>query len=137
MADQELRARVKTIFGYSDDQMAALRPRQWQSAAAFAKLSGWRLVAEVEEAHHCAAKLSPGQRLVLSAGGTVLASQCTAKLCLWALAPLVPFTFMLIDRLMAGQEPGEMWYDHFRCLDVGMECGGFGTVLFRVKAEGD
>ena len=92
---------------------------------------------EVVQSRGCALHLKAGDKLVITSDGLVLADESTAPLCLWALAPLVPWNYMVYDRLIEGQDPCEFGLDRIKCLDVGLECGGWGEVLMKVYCVKD
>ena len=50
-------------------------------------------------------------------------------------AAFVPFSFMFYDRIDRGDDPSEFWIDRIRCLDVGVDRGGYGETLFRIYCE--
>ncbi|MBI2916852.1 MAG: hypothetical protein HYY01_02575 [Chloroflexi bacterium] len=131
-----LRQRLKDTHGYTDEQLdlyLANNPRALRVIHNFAgKFREYKMVAEVVQSRGCALHLKAGDKLVLTSDGLLLADESTAALCLWALAPLVPWNYMVYDRLIEGQDPTEFGLDRVRCLDVGLECGGWGEVLMKV-----
>jgi hypothetical protein len=42
---------------------------------------------------------------------------------------------MFYDRIGRGDDPSEFWIDRIRCLDVGVDRGGYGETLFRIYCE--
>lgn len=131
-----LRQRLKETHGYTDEQLdlyLANNPKALRVLQNFArKYREYKMIAEVVQSRGCALHLKEGEKFVLTSDGLLLADESTAPLCLWALAPLVPFNYMVYDRLIEGQDPTELGLDRVRCLDVGLECGGWGEVLLKV-----
>jgi hypothetical protein len=72
---------------------------------------------------------------VFGSAGILLPDESTASLCLWAIAPLLPFNYMIYDRLYEKLDPNGIFPDHVRCTDVGVACGGFGEVLFKISCQ--
>jgi len=126
---------VKKIWGWTDDQIENLSPKQQRLIERGDEFRRWRLVAEVLEARNCIAGLKKGDRYVFHGSGFLLPEESTCpKICLWAIAAFVPFSFMLYDRIGQGSDPSEFCIDRVRCLDVGVEQGGYGEALFRLYA---
>ena len=40
-----------------------------------------------------------------------------------------------MELFLAGVDPNEMKISHTNCVDVGLECGGWGRVVVELKAE--
>ncbi len=131
-----LRQRLKETHGYTDEQLDRYltgNPKALRVLHGFAgRYREYKMVAEVVQSRGCALRLQPGDKFVFTSDGLLLADESTAALCLWALAPLAPWNFMVYDRLIEGQDPCDFGIDRVRCMDVGLECGGWGEVLFRV-----
>lgn len=134
--DSEQVEKVKKIWGWTDEEFKRLAPKNLKLIEKGSQFKMWRLVAEVLEAKNCIAGLKKGHRYVMHASGFLLPEESTCpKICMWALAAFVPFSFMLYDRIGAGSDPSEFWIDRIRCLDVGVERGGYGETLFRLYCE--
>ena len=123
----------KKVWGWDDEQIKGLSPKHQRLIERGEDFRKWRLVAEVLETRHCIAGLKKGDKYVFHGSGFLLPEETTCpKICLWAFASFVPFSFMLYDRIGQGEDPSEFWIDRIRCLDVGVERGGYGEVLFRM-----
>ena len=134
--DPEMAKIVKKIWGYSDEQIKSLSAKPERLIGRGDEFRKWRLVAEVLVARNCIAGLKKGDTYVFHGSGFLLPEESTCpKICLWALASFVPFSFMLYDRIGQDQDPSEFWIDRIRCLDVGVERGGYGEALFRLYGE--
>ena len=134
--DLKQKETVKKIWGWTDAEVERLGPKNLNLIEKGGQFRLWRLVAEVLEAKNCIAGLKKGHRYVMHASGFLLPEESTGpKICLWALAAFVPFSYMLYDRIGEGSDPSEFWIDRVRCLDVGVERGGYGEVLFRLFCE--
>ena len=136
--DPKIMERVKKIWGWSDEQIKGLTAKHERLIEKGEEFRKWRLVAEVIEAHNCIAGLEKGHKYVFHGSGFLLPEKSTApRICLWAMACFVPFSFMLYDRIGQGEDPSEFWIDRVRCMDVGIERGGYGEVLFRMYCVRD
>lgn len=129
----EMMKKVKKIWGWTDDQVKGLSSKHQRLIERGEDFRKWRLVAEVLEVRNCIAGLKKGDQYVFQGSGFYLPEVSTCpKICLWAFASFVPFSFMLYDRIGQGGDPSEFWIDRVRCLDVGVEQGGYGETLFRL-----
>jgi uncharacterized repeat protein (TIGR04076 family) len=129
----EMTEKAKKIWGWTDEQIKSLSPKHQRLIEKGDEFRKWRVVAEVLEAKNCIAGLKKGDKYIFHGSGFLLPEESTCpKICLWALTSFVPFSFMLYDRIGQGDDPSEFWIDRVKCLDVGVERGGYGEVLFRM-----
>jgi uncharacterized repeat protein (TIGR04076 family) len=128
------RARIKALVGWTDEQIDSLSPKMLKFLKS-AKTQEHKMIAEVIRSENCSFKLKKGDKLVFGSAGILLPDESTASLCLWAIAPLLPFNYMIYDRLYEKLDPNGVFPDHVRCTDVGVACGGFGEVLFRISCQ--
>ncbi len=125
--------KMKKIWGWTDEQINGLSSKHQRLIKKGDEFRKWRLVAEVLEAKNCIAGLKKGDKYIFHGSGFLLPEESTCpRICLWALTSFVPFSFMLYDRIGQGNDPSEFWIDRVRCLDVGVERGGYGEALFRL-----
>ena len=131
-----LRKVMKEARGWTDEEINSLSSKQWTRLDRSGKFRDYDIVAEVVEVNRCAFKPQKGDRFVFRAGILLVPEESTfPALCLWAMARIVPFTFMIMDRISIGVDPNDNFFDHVKCCDTGLQCGGLGEVLFRVYAE--
>ena len=134
--DSKQAEKIKKIWGWTDEELKCLAPKNQKLIEKGDQFRLWRLVAEALETKNCIAGLKEGHRYVMHGSGFLLPEESTCpKICLWALAAFVPFSFMLYDRIGEGRDPSELWIERIRCLDVGVERGGYGESLFRLYCE--
>ncbi len=132
--DERVQKWGKRIHGWSDEEMARLSPEMIKFVSeAYPEFSKYKLVAEVTQSSNCTFSLKEGEKLVFASNGLLLPQECTANLCLWAMAPLLPFSFMTYDHLYHGIDPCSFFPDTIKCADTGVGCGGFGEVAFKVS----
>ena len=134
--DPQTSEKVKKIWGWSDEQIKSLSTKHKRLIERGNEFRKWRLVAEVLEAKNCIAGLSKGNKYIMHGSGFLLPEESTCpRICLWAIASFVPHSFILYDRIGQGADPSEFWIDRVRCLDVGVERGGYGEALFRLYCK--
>ncbi len=129
--------RLKKLWGWSDEQIKdLLTEKHWRLLDRGHKFDEYRLVAEVVEARNCLARHKVGERYVFHGSGFLLPEESSVRrFCLWAMAPLLPFSYMFYDRISLDADPTSFAIDSVGCADVGIECGGYGKVIFKVYGE--
>ena len=128
---------MQDLFGYTDEQVDGLKENQIQYIEKIGDHAKYKLVAEVVESRNCGWGAQVGDKIVLLAGGLIIPSECTKKdaLCLWAVAPLQPFSQVFQDRVSSGMDPTKSVFKRVRCLDTGVEHCGWGEIVMEVRAE--
>lgn len=133
----EMTKKMHKHFGWTKEQIENLSPKmvKFITTGGLTRAREYKIMAEVMKSENCMLGLKTGDRYIITAGGVVLADECTANLCLWALGPLLPFLYMVWDRVGEGLDPNGLFPDHVKCADTGVECGGWGEVLFRISCS--
>lgn len=96
---------------------------------------GYWLVAEPVCSRHCSACHSEGRPLYFDPMGMMVKHKCPPGTCVHALSQLSPLIYDYYDHMMRGADPNEMLFDHVACTDPGLEYGGLGNNLFRLRRE--
>jgi len=135
MNEKEIPQSMLDMLGYTEEEVKGLSQKQREVLLAGEALYNYKMIAEVVEAKHCGYKPRIGDRYVFAPAGTIIPEECTWPICVFALAPMLPFFYMYYDRIRAGLDPNDMWMENIKCADIGTECGGFGEVLFRFRFE--
>jgi len=97
--------------------------------------SKYRLVAEVIESKGCHSGHVVGQRLVFDNSGNLLTKESPERVCAFLMPNLTVLINAFFENLMNGRDPNEVMFDTSGCFDQGPACGGWGHVVFRMKAE--
>jgi uncharacterized repeat protein (TIGR04076 family) len=134
---EHLRKRMKEKVGWTDEELDALAAKQWSFVDRFYKLRHYKIIAEVVRViDHCELNPKIGDKFVMTAGGTLIPEETTfPTICIWALAGIFPLTLMIMDRLLDGLDPNQIWRDQACCNDLSVREGGLGKVVFRVYCE--
>ena len=123
--------------GYADQQMAGIKegdPRLRQCLRLGRAAARYSIVAQVIKAHHCNSGYRAGDRFVLDVDGNFLPKLCPEKLCVYLVSQLSVPVALINERLSEGLDPNQFHFMHqVRCLDVGVDCGGYGEVKLEVK----
>lgn len=135
MSEKKIPESMLKMLEYTDEEIKGLTDKQKDILCVGEQLYDYKMIAEVVKSCHCGYKPKVGDRYVFAPGGTVIPEECTWPICVWALAPMLPFFYMYYDRIRAGLDPNDMWMENVKCADIGTECGGFGEVLFKITYE--
>jgi len=94
----------------------------------------YSIQAEVVRARHCNSGYQQGDKFILDVDGNFITKLCPARLCVYAISQLTVPVALINERLGEGLDPNQFHFMHqVRCLDVGVECAGYGEVRLEVK----
>ncbi|MBN9459933.1 MAG: hypothetical protein J0H00_01780 [Burkholderiales bacterium] len=133
--NDEFKKAAINAFGYTEEQVESLSAKQQAIIKGSPARRAYKMVMEVVAAENCGYKPKIGDRYVANGSGMLLTDECTFPVCLWALAPMLPISYVIFDRLTQGLDPNGHLYDHMKCTDTGVGCGGIGEVAFKVHCE--
>lgn len=133
--DQELKDMAMKSVGFTADQAENLSEKQQAIIKGSPARRAYKMVMEVVASENCGYKPKIGDRYVTNGSGMLLTEECTFPVCLWALAPMLPISYVIFDRLTHGLDPNGHLFDHMKCTDTGVGCGGIGEVAFKVSCE--
>lgn len=60
---------------------------------------------------------------------------CPKKICVHALSAAATLIFAAHELFYAGVDPNEMRFKRADCLDVGLQCGGWGRVVMEIRVK--
>jgi hypothetical protein len=128
---------MKEKVGWTDEDLDRLSPKQWWFLDREHKLRHYKIIAEVVRViDHCELQPKIGDKFVFNGAGMLLLEETTfPEICLWAIAGIFPLSFMIMDRVLQGLDPNEMWRDQASCMDSSIRDGGLGQVIFKVYCK--
>jgi len=89
--------------------------------------------AEVTQTRHCNSGHIEGQKIILDVDGNFITKLCPKKMCVYLISQLTVPVALINERLSEGLEPNDFHFmRNVRCLDVGVECLGYGEVEMKV-----
>jgi len=89
---------------------------------------------EVVEARHCNSGHDKGQKFILDIDGNFITKLCPKKMCVYLISQLTIPVALINERLSEAHDPNDFHFMRYvRCLDVGVECLGYGEVLLKVQ----
>jgi len=133
--DEKLKKAAMDALGYTEEEVESLNDKQQMIIKGGPLRRAYKVIVEVVSSENCGYKPKVGDRYVMNGSGMLILEECTFPLCLWALAPILPISYVIFDRLSQGQDPNGHLYDHMKCTDTGVGCGGIGEVAFRIYCE--
>ena len=135
--DENMLDMMKQTFGYSDEEMARWKaePRNMKMAENMPDFMKYRMVVEVVESHGCAMMHKPGDKFYFNGSAALLCRKGPAHICAGALMPVLPFAWGLLEKIAVGNDPKKMAFNRVRCIDVGLDKGGWGEILMEIRVE--
>jgi len=138
MLTKESAELLKGAVGATDDELAKLdkgEEKLWNNVM---KMMQVQTVAEVVKSERCFAQVKVGDKLVFDP--FLNPEKSTGVMCPRALLPIMSQIGAIWE--MAGEwaesgkeEPPEIIWRHIRCLDPGLEDGGLGGVVYKLRFE--
>ena len=136
MAAREILKKFGDRVGYSESDLHEFRDNDHRvrhmekMASAFAL---YTIEAEVIESRHCNSGHKVGSKFVLDADGNFITKLCPKKMCVYVVSQLIVPVALINERLSESLDPNEFHFMHeVRCLDVGVDCSGYGGIRLRV-----
>jgi len=123
--------------GYTEEDLKHFEPgdprlRQMERLGRAA--ARYSIQAEVVRARNCNSGYQAGDKFILDVNGNFITKLCPARLCVYAISQLAVPVALINERLGEGLDPNRFHFMHqVRCLDVGVECGGYGEVILEIK----
>ena len=138
MLSKEVADLVKGATGLSDEAIARLHPGLEKLFNNAIKMMGYRVVAEVVKSEACFAQVKVGDKLVFDP--FLNPQESTGVMCGRALLPVLSQTNAMMELTFEWAESGkeelpEIVFRNVRCLDPGLEDGGVGGVVYRIRVE--
>lgn len=132
--DQAMWKFIQDHLGYDDEQMALFKARAKNAeiVEAAPALMGKTLVAEVVDAHGCASQHKVGDKFYFDGAGNLLTKHAPERVCIHALSAASVLMYVADELFYAGADPNDMRLNRVGCLDVGVQCGGWGHVVMEV-----
>ena len=128
---------MKNHLGYTDDEMKIFQEskRNDDVLSKAPELLKKTIVAEVIESNGCNSQHKVGDKLYFDGAGNLLTKHCPEKVCVYAMNALTPLIYAANELFYAGVDPNDMRFKRAACIDVGVQCGGWGRVIFELKIQ--
>ena len=124
-------------LGYSDEEMKSFRanPKNAELIAKGMQMMNKEIVFRVIESKGCHSGLKPGDIFCFDAYANLITGKSPAKICIHALEAGACFLYAACELLYHDVDPDKMRYKRFGCLDVGLQCGGWGKVVMEIEVR--
>ncbi len=126
---------MKERLGYSDEELQRFRenPRNEDVLSKAPDLMQKTIVLEVVDSHGCNSRHMPGDRFLFDGAGNLLAKRGPDRICVYALQAAAGLIFASNELFYAGVDPNAMRFKRAACMDVGVQCGGWGRVVLELR----
>jgi hypothetical protein len=138
MLTGEIAEMAKGATGLNDEEIATFHPGMEKMFQNAPKLLQYQTIAEVVKSEGCFAQVQVGDKLVFDP--FLNPEKSKGVMCARALLPVTvqmnSITEMVSEWAEAGKEDlPEIVFRNVRCLDPGLEDGGVGGVIYRIRVE--
>jgi uncharacterized repeat protein (TIGR04076 family) len=137
MEENKALKRFGELVGYTEADLKHFEPgdprvRQMERLGRAA--ARYSIQVQVVQARHCNSGYQSGDTFILDVDGNFIPRFCPPRLCVYAVSQMAIPVALINERLGEGLDPKQFHFMHqVRCLDVGVACGGYGEVMFRVE----
>ena len=125
---------VKNRWGYTEEEFAKAQTKGFFDMLNLEAMFYW-LVAEPVCSSHCMGCHNEGRPFYFNPMGLLIRHKCPPGICIHGLSQLSPVIYNYWDHLLQGKDPNQMIFDHIACTDIGLQNGGLGDNIFRVRRE--
>ncbi len=124
-------------LGYTDEEIKVFRgnPVNEDIVSHGSALMNKTIVVEVVESHGCNSRHKAGDKFYFDGAGNLMTELCPQKVCVHALSSMATLIFAANELFYAGVDPNEMRFKRTDCIDVGLQCGGWGNVVMEIRVE--
>ena len=134
LSEPVFRLIIKNRWGYTEQELAKAMQLGLFDVLDMEAMRYW-LVAEPVCSRHCSGCHNEGRPLYFNPMGMLIRHKCPPAICIHGLSQLSPVIYDYYDHMLQGRDPNLMLFDHVTCTDTGLEMGGLGDNLFRVRRE--
>jgi uncharacterized repeat protein (TIGR04076 family) len=135
--DERMWKIMQKRLGYSDEELEEFKknPRNADVLAKGGELAKKVIILEVVESRGCNSRHAVGDKLFFDGAGNLLTELCPKKICAYSLNAALLLIYTANEMIYAGMDPNQMRFRRTGCVDVGLQCGGWGRVIFELRVE--
>ena len=125
------------LLGYTDEELEQFKkiPGTEDIISKAPEQMKRTIVFEVVASHGCASQHKVGDKFYFDGSGNLLTKLAPKRICMNALTAMAPYITAANELFYAGVDSNEMRFKRTACHDVGLQCGGWGNVVFEIKVE--
>lgn len=127
---------IQERLGFSHEEMQIFRDNP-ANAALIQRglvLQNKEIVFEFIEAHGCYSHQA-GDKLVFDPLGNLIVDKCPERVCHHAITAGAAHLFAAGELLYHDVDPHKMRFKRFGCMDVGLQCGGWGHAVMELHVQ--
>lgn len=135
--DKRLLKIIKNRMQYTDEETQAFcdNPSNENILSKYAELKNKQIVAEIIVSKGCNSRHKVGTKIYLDGEGNLLQDKNPSKLCIHLLKAISPIVNTMHELFYTDVDPNRIRFNRGQCIDVGIECGGWGRVVVDVRME--
>ena len=128
---------LQTLLEFTDEEMEQFKanPKNMEILKLTPNLINKTIVVEVTESKGCASAHRVGDKFYFTGDGNLLTKLCPNRVCMSALNTAGGLVSNAVNFMWAGRDANEMPFTVAGCSDVGLQCGGWGHIVMKVKVE--
>ena len=128
---------VQQRLGYNDEEIKKFRenPRNADILARAPALMSKTIVATVVDSRGCNSGHKVGDKFYFDGSGNLITKLGPKRVCIYALSSIAGLIFTSNELFYAGIDPNQMRFRRAGCLDVGVQCGGWGHIVLELSVE--
>jgi uncharacterized repeat protein (TIGR04076 family) len=128
---------IKRHLGYSDEEMELFKanPKNENVLDKGKDLLEKEIVIEVVGSKGCNSRHREGDRIYFDGAGNLLAERSPRRICIFALNAVTPLIYAATELFYAGVDPNGMKFKRASCIDVGVQCGGWGQIALEISMK--
>ena len=127
----------KKHLKYNDEEMKIFKdnPRNEVVISKARELQNKTIIIEVIHSHGCNSQHSVGDKFVFDGFGNLITKLSPSRICVGILSSLSSLIFSAHELMYADVDPNTMKFNTVDCIDVGIQCGGWGKVVVKLRVE--
>ena len=137
MIDQRMWRIMQKRLRYTDKEAELFKKnhRNEEVLSKSEELLKIRFKATVVDAHGCNSRHKAGEEFLIDGHGNLVKELNPDRICIYALSALSTLIFTAQELIYAGVDPNQMRFNRVGCIDVGLNCGGWGKIILELTVE--
>ena len=136
MSEEDLK-NIQNLLEFTDEEMKIFKknPKNIEVLKKSPDLMNKTIVVEVIKSHGCASQHKVGDKFYFTGDGNVLTKMCPTRMCMSALSAAGSLVGNAVMFMWADRDANEMPFTVAGCSDVGLQCGGWGHIVMKIRVE--
>lgn len=128
---------IKRHLGYTNEEMDLFKanPKNEAVLDKGKELLQKEIIIEVVASKGCNSQHKAGDKIFFDGAGNLLAEKSPQKICIFALNAITPLIYAANELFYAGVDPNSMKFKRASCIDVGVQCGGWGQISLEISMQ--